>query len=109
MSVQSCQARPPQKSLFQDRLHFKTRGRSRKETIQIIYGHLPPIKVLVREQHLRTQTYLEQRTQQLWFDRNGLKEGLRDWLKTESRMAQNLSMALRRGNTRKSASTITPC
>jgi len=66
------------------------------DTIQLIYAHLPPAVILATEQHLRAQTQIEQRAQQLWFER-GSRPGnaLNDWLRAEREVVQNLCAALR--------------
>ncbi len=66
-----------------------------EDTIQLIYAYLPPTVVLAAEQHLRAQTQIEQRAQQLWFARSGCPGGaLNDWLRAEREVAKNLCDAL---------------
>jgi hypothetical protein len=68
----------------------------REETIQLIYAHLPPAVVLATEQHLRAQTQIEQRAQQLWFARDGRSvSALSDWLQAEREVVRQLCDALR--------------
>ena len=68
-------------------------------TVQLIYAHLPPAVVLATEQHLRAQTRIEQRAQQLWFA-GGCQPGqaLQDWLQAEREVVHHLCAALRHGN-----------
>ena len=68
------------------------------ETIQLIYAHLPPASVLAAEQHLRSQTQIEQRTEQLWFARHGRPAtAWIDWLQKERKVVQKLCAALQKG------------
>ncbi len=74
----------------------RTQHRARsEETAQLIYAHLPPAAVLATEQHLRAQTQIEQRAQQLWYAKGGCSGGaLGDWLRAEREVVQNLCEAL---------------
>ena len=69
------------------------------ETVQLIYAHLPRAVVLATEQHLRAQTRIEQRAQQLWFA-GGCQPGqaLQDWLQAEREVVRHLCVALQREN-----------
>jgi hypothetical protein len=80
----------------------RTQPRDRHpDTIQLVYAHLPPAVVLATEQHLRTQTNIEQRAHQLWFARGCLPgSALGDWLRAEGEMVQSLCQALLGRNTR---------
>jgi hypothetical protein len=72
-----------------------------KKTIQFIYAHLPPAMVLVKEQHLRAQTHIEQRAQQRWFAGNSRPEDTLDnWLHAEREVVQELCEALLHRNIR---------
>jgi hypothetical protein len=68
------------------------------ETVQVIYGHLPPAAVLAREQHLRNPTYLEQRAEQRWFGGNAGPDGWDGWRRTERQVVRRLCRALQRQN-----------
>ena len=82
--------------------HANTQRRARKEaTTQLIYAHFPPAAVLAAEQHLRAQTQIEQRAQQLWFARGRRPESaLGDWLQAERELVQELCAALQHQNPR---------
>jgi hypothetical protein len=64
--------------------------------MQLVYACLPPVMVLAMEQHLRAQTRIEQRAQELWFAGGG-GNALADWLRAESEVVQNLCYALLHG------------
>jgi len=71
------------------------------KTLQMIYAQLPPAFVLAAEHHLRAQTQIEQRAQQLWFAGGGRPEGaLENWLQAEREVVQKLCEALRPRNFR---------
>ena len=74
---------------------------SHEDTIQLVYAYLPPAVVLAAEQHLRPQTQIEQRAQQLWFARSGRPGGaLSDWVRVEREVTKNLCDALLHRNIR---------
>lgn len=92
------QRSPCRQSSHQTRLdgRFKAQQRDRRESaVQLIYAHIPPAAVLAAEKHLRAQTNIEQRVQQLWFDRGRRPVGaLGDWLRAECEEVQQLCQAL---------------
>jgi Protein of unknown function (DUF2934) len=65
------------------------------EAVQVIYAHLPPAAILAAEQHLRVQTQIVQRAQELW-STSGARPGdaLSDWVKAERQVVQKLCNAL---------------
>ena len=85
----------PSRARPESGLKFRPPDR-RKKSVQIIYGHLPPVSVLIREQRLRNATYLEQRAEQTWFAGNGQAGRWPDWRRIERNMVLRLCRALLR-------------
>ena len=86
------------KSPRQARMDGRTKAQQREpheNTVQLIYAHIPPAVVLATEQHLRAQTNIEQRANELWFTQ-GCRPGseLGDWIRAEYEVVQNLCQAL---------------
>ena len=64
--------------------------------VQLIYAHLPPATILATRQHLRAQTRIEQRAQQLWFTGKARSaDALNHWLRAEQEVVRELCAALR--------------
>jgi len=79
-----------------DRQPETQRPNAPADNIQLIYAHLPPATIMATEQHLRTQTRIEQRAQQLWFvGKNRSEDALNHWLRAEQEVVQELCAALR--------------
>lgn len=85
------------------RAHHSSRA---KKAIQFIYAHLPPAIILATAQHIRAQTQIEQRAQQIWFAGNDRPENTLDnWLRAEREVVQNLCEALLHRNVQEPEST----
>ncbi len=77
------------------------RPRRHPQAVQLIYAHLPPLGVLAAEHHLRAQTQIEQRAQQLWFAGLGRPAAaLNDWLRAEREVVNELCAAFLHRNLR---------
>ena len=74
----------------------------RGKSIQLVYAHLPPAVVLAMGKHLRAQTQIEQRAQEMWFaGRDHIQVSLNDWLRKEQEIVKRLCDVLLHGNMRK--------
>ena len=67
----------------------------REHPVQLVYAYLPPAMVLAADQHLRAQTRIEQRAQQLWLSSVGLPaDVVNNWLNAEHEVVSELCRAL---------------
>ncbi len=99
-------ARPTRQRAWQNDPADAQRKHRRETAVQLVYAHLPPATVLAVEQHLRAQTQIEQRAEQLWFAAIGRPVGaLNDWLRAEREVVNKLCDALLQRNQHEHSAT----